>query len=429
MSLLHLLHALSGGVIPDDEYKRRLAEQQAAAGLDHNGELPPSSTQMQPPPQMQPPGDTVGADPIVVTGAHSTQRVGNPQEDTVDLPHPSVVQPSYKQDAPAEDPSQVDPNNKALLDRRAMIWNAEEAQKAAAAKAAGGEYTPRFQDGNPKDFKSHPGLQFGTHGVLRDIIGNATDFVGSLIGRKPTYREEKFQDRIYGWDQPGQEDAAMHRGMSYDRGLTQEFMANQDKIHGTDAMTAANADYKTQQGLGLKREALGNAAFGIYGAADPESAYSQGGRERMQAALDDIYPDGKAPQLPEKYDENVVKSLYTAGYKGKDVASTIQTGMRGQVTLKKTDLDNATKRLIAAGHDATTITAAQIRAEATRYAAQTSASSKAEPAPVKIGTESDILGTTQTNSYITRSDVGKGRRARVNGHVGTIYPSGVFVAD
>ena len=412
MSLLHLLHSLSGGMIPDDEERRR----RLAAEQGPGGELPPSSAPYDP------------NATIEVTGAKRTHEAPRPQSDIVDVPPPSVVQPSYKQEAPAEDPAMVDPNNKAILDRRAMLWNAEEAQKEASAKAAGGEYKPRYQNG--EDFKSHPGMQFGTHGLARDVIGNATDFLGSLVGRKPTYREEKFQDKIYGWDQPGQYEGAMHRGMSYDRGLTQEFMAQQDKIHGTDATIAANAEYKTQQSNALKRDALGSAAFGIYGAADPEQAYTQGGRERMQASLDDMYPEGKAPQLPEQYNENVVKSFYTAGYKGKDVASTINTGMRAKVALTVADRNNATRQLIAEGHDRKDITVAMITSRARENAARISASSKPEPTPSKVGVRTDILGTSTDSFYVPRGQEGQGRPFTTkNGVKGTRYPNGTFVPN
>lgn len=133
---------------------------------------------------------------------------------------PPIVAPRWA-DVAGPGPA-IDANAPALLDRRAMIFQAQEAQRQAAAQAMGQEYAPREQKN--AQFKAHPRLQFGTTGVARDIIGNLTDFVGSLIGRTPTYAREKWQDAIYGWDQPGQFEAAMSRGMQYDPERTATFM-------------------------------------------------------------------------------------------------------------------------------------------------------------------------------------------------------------
>lgn len=149
---------------------------------------------------------------IVATGARPPA--------IVPLGAPPIVAPRWA-DVAGPGPA-VDANAPALLDRRAMIFQAQEAQRQAAAQAMGQEYEPREQKN--AQFKAHPRLQFGTTGVARDIIGNLTDFVGSLIGRKPTYAREKWQDAIYGWDQPGQFEAAMSRGMQYDPERTAAFM-------------------------------------------------------------------------------------------------------------------------------------------------------------------------------------------------------------
>ena len=358
------------------------------------------------------------------------QVIANRPPPIVEAGRPQVVQPEYRNRIPERDPAAVDPNNPAFLDRRYMDWQAQEAQRAAAARAAGGEYKQQEQSANPKDFKAKPGLQFGTHGLARDIIGNVTDFVGSLIGRKPTYRKEKFMDAIYGWDQPGQYEAAMSRGMKYDPELTQNFMKTYESVHGNDEANKSLAGQREETALQKRRDSLGASATGIFSAEDPEAAYSQGGREELQYKLDALYPEGKAPQLPENYEPNTIKRFMYAGWRGTEVQRQSAATMRemGQDRRQGNDINYKTAR--DRDKNATTLTAAQIRAQAQRYSADRSASSKPDPQDkmVKTGKSQDILGLSETYYQMPQGAFSQGTRGSKNGRPGTLY-KGRFYPD
>lgn len=268
-------------------------------------ELPPSDGSV---PVAQP-AEPPEAEPITVTGGPSFDPVGAPQ----------VVQPAWANATPPPGFGAIDPNSASLLDRRKMIYDAKQAQMQAAAQASGGDYEIREQSADPTDFKAKPGLQFGTHGVLRDVIGNGVDFLGSLVGRKPTYRKEKFMDRIYGWDQPGQFEAAMNRGMEYDPELTQEFMKNITGIRNAEESTAANKEYRGTMAQSRTLDALGGLATSVVAAPNPEAEYARA-RPALQAMANKAYGVGEDGEpvyrLPETYERGALDGLTRAGYDG-----------------------------------------------------------------------------------------------------------------
>ena len=230
---------------------------------------------------------------------------------------PQIRQPEWEDaQAPVRG---VDPNAPSLVDIRSLLYNAAEDRKAAFAEAQGETYVPKYQNETGKDFKANPRLQFGTRGVLRDIIGNGVDFLGSLLGREPTYRDEKIRDKLYGWDQgPEARAAAIKRVMDYDPKAGMEIMKNLSAIDAQQQSTAATADYRAAQAQPKHLDALGAMAQGITESGKPADAYNLY-RQTMQAKLNQIYGDD-APQLPETYDEATVRTLKASGYRGSDVA-------------------------------------------------------------------------------------------------------------
>jgi len=254
--------------------------------------------------------NTVGEEDIFVPGARPVRKVMPPTPDVIAPGGPSIVQPEFVQPpANMRDPSRVDPNSPNLLDRRLMIFQAQEAQRQAAAQAAGLKYEPKTQT-SLEEFKAKPGLKFGTRGVARDIIGNAFDFVGSLVGREPTYRKERWLDEIYGWDQPGQQDAAIARAMQYDPEMTTKFLT---AISGVDAQrtnTEANQAYKKVQTEAYLAKRVGSMATALISSGDPEGLWPQY-RPAMQEHLRAL---GEPMELSEVYDPNVVNGLSRYGY-------------------------------------------------------------------------------------------------------------------
>lgn len=201
--LFSFAQALAGGGLPETEEElRKRLEQERMDAVESQPSANPNT------PAQAAPLDAAPEDAIVIEGLRK-----RPPADSIVLPKWSDV---------AGEAPVLDQNAPALRDYRGLLFNAAERQRQAMAQAMGQEYEPREQKN--AQFKAHPRLQFGTTGVARDIIGNLTDFVGSLIGRTPTYAREKWQDAIYGWDQPGQFEAAMSRGMQYDPERTATFM-------------------------------------------------------------------------------------------------------------------------------------------------------------------------------------------------------------
>lgn len=357
-------------------------------------------------------------DTVITVDGRRIKKVAPPVADVVDVPVPSVVQPEYVQRAPAGDPAAVDPNNAALLDRRHMIWQAEQAQRAAAAKAAGREYKEQDQSENLKDFKAKPGLQFGTTGLARDIIGNATDFLGGFIGRRPTYRKEKFMDAIYGWDQPGQFEAAMSRGMKYDPEMTREFMKDISGIRTQEAQRNATADYKNMQTLQLKRSNLSSAAFGIAQSDDPAATYANGGKAMLESTLQDL---GVETKLPDVYDANLISLLTRTAYKSGDIRAERSTEAQQEGQNQRNQANIESREREGAANRASRETIAEIQARARREAAR----APQDPAPVVIGYTVDPFTGSRQNITVPRVVVNKGVSGTKNGKRGYQY-NGVF---
>lgn len=319
---------------------------QAASLVPQSAELPAVDTSSAPAP------NTIGAPPAADPGIVVTARK-DPTADIGQANIPQIAQPEYLHQLPGQDPAAVDPNNPAFLDRRLMDYNANEAQKAAAAKAAGGSYTPKYQY-DIKDFKAHPGLEFGTHGVLRDIIGNAVDFLGGLIGRRPSYAREKLEDRLYGWDQPGQLPAAISRGMQYDPQATQEFLKNISSVQQAQAATQSLAESRQSSAQARALQGVTGISSGIMAAKDPAAAYKLN-KAALQKQVDAA---GLGISLPDEYDENAVSPLTNAGYTGSNLVSernsVLSNAVKAQLfregITNKTELDaadNSTKLKVA----------------------------------------------------------------------------------
>lgn len=234
-------------------------------------------------------------------------------------------------------PAPIEINSPNLIDQRAAIFNVKERRKQAEAEAMGQVYEPKYQNEVGKDFKANPNLQFGTRGVLRDIIGNAVDFLGSLVGRTPTYRDEKIRDKMYGWDQgPEARAAAINRVMEYDPQAGMEIMKSLTAMDAQRESTEATAEYRKGQSLPRILDGVSGLATSLISSGNPAAGWERA-RPALQSQLDAAYGKG-VYELPMEYDAQTVMGLTRLGYKG----STVQ---REAATI----LNDETKKLVEAG--------------------------------------------------------------------------------
>ncbi len=305
----------------------------------------------------------------------------------------------------------VNVNDPTLVDQRAMIFNAKERRRQAEAEALGQTYEPQYQNEVGKDFKANPKLQFGTRGVARDIIGNAVDFLGGLVGRVPTYRSEKIRDKMYGWDQgPEAQAAAINRVMEYDPEAGQEILKNLTAIESQRESGAATAEYRKSQALPRLLDGISGLSTALISSGNPAAGW-QRARPALQSQLDAAY--GKdVYKLPEEYDAQTVMGLTRMGYKG----ATVQ---REAATI----LTDETKKLISAAEIAfknkklITDDATRRRGQDLVYKASVGNADAArelrkfleENKLVKTGAVEDIATGTTTNQYSTAGEVRAGR--------------------
>lgn len=340
----------------------------------------------------------------------------------------TIAQPEWADlPAPERDPLAVNPNDPVLLDRRNMLFQAQEAQRAAAAKAAGQEYEPREQKGG--EFKASPGSQLGLTGVGRDIFGGVTDFLGMLIGRRPRYAESKWKDAIYGWDQPGGLEAAIHRGMQTDPERTMEFYKTIAGVKGQQEQTASMAGYRQEQANRLLMQRLGGLGSAILSSGNPEESWNRN-RRAIQAIADQALGPGTY-EVPENYSEAAARELSRIGYGPGET-------QRESAAI----LSNETKRDLAAAKNALDLKKAQMSSSDRRYVANIMAETSRgnaraalelrrwldENRLIETGRDIDLVSGSSERRYDTVGNVRQGRR--VKGPDGRMYiqrPDGSIV--
>lgn len=304
-------------------------------------------------------------------------------------------------------PAPIEINSPNLIDQRAAIFNAKERRKQAEAEAMGEVYEPKYQNEVGKDFKANPNLQFGTRGVLRDIIGNAVDFLGSLVGRTPTYRDEKIRDKMYGWDQgPEARAAAINRVMEYDPQAGMEIMKNLTAVDAQRTNAEATSEYKTAQVTARQREGITGLATAIMRAPDVNKAY-QAYRPALQKQLDTAL-GAESPELPEQYDPNIVGGLPMLSYKGSDVRQDIKS-IRDNDTKRDINLlNNALKRELANASNAVKRRGQDLAYKASIGNAEAARELRRfleENKLVKTGETEDIATGVTTNTYNTAGGI------------------------
>lgn len=372
------------------DYQKWLA--QAGGG----GELPPVAAAPAPAPAPVrvegPPTIAAPEDEIVTMGARKFDNA-------------DVQAPGWS-DLPGTTPP-VEVNSPNLTDQRALIYNSKERQKEEAAKILGIEYKPEYQKEVGKDFKANPNLQFGTKGVLRDIVGNGVDFLGSLIGRRPTYRDEKIRDKMYGWDQgPEARAAAINRVMEYDPQAGMEIMKNLTAVDAQRTNAEANAEYKTAQVADRQMRGITGLATSIMRAPDVNKAY-QAYRPALQKQLDTAL-GAEAPELPADYDPNIIGGLPMLDFKGSDVQREVASIRNNDTKQNINTLNNALKRELANASNAVKRRGQDLAYKASIGNAEAARELRKfleENRLVKTSATEDLVTGTTTNQYSTAGAV------------------------
>lgn len=209
----------------------------------------------------------------------------------------------------------------------------------------------------------HPKSEFGTHGVLRDVIGNASDFGRRLLGFAPRYNAEKSAEREYGMtsSDPNVAAASYEGARQYNAGSADSYQKDIVAQQASRANTAATTGYKDAQANARYANMLSGLGSGLLsaGLAGPDAANTayQRALPAIQANLDQIYGAG-VYQAPPQYEEAFARQLAQTGYTGANV-------QRAQSNV----MDNMTRREIANGRNLTSVEVAHIGADARKYAA------------------------------------------------------------
>ncbi len=171
----------------------------------------------------------------------------------------------------------------------------------------------------------HKNSEFGTDGVLRDVIGNVSDFGRRLLGFAPRYNEEKWLERQYGMSSTNPEVAAAAReqAMQYNPSKTMDYqkdLVTQQSQQANTAATIGSKDAQTQQRAAQILSGFGQGILNAGLGANPEQAnvLYQRALPAIQAQLDSVYGPGKM-QAPTEYDEAFLRQLSGAGYTGSNV--------------------------------------------------------------------------------------------------------------
>ncbi len=367
----------------------------------NGGELPPTNAAPAPAPapvrEKAPPTVAAPEDEIVAMGARK-------------FANADVQAPGWS-DLPGTTPP-IEVNSPNLTDQRALIYNSKERQKEEAAKILGIEYKPEYQNEVGKDFKANPNLQFGTRGVARDIIGNAVDFLGGLVGRRPTYHDEKIRDKMYGWDQgPEARAAAINRVMEYDPQAGMEIMKNLTAVDAQRTNSDATSEFKKQQVVDRQLKGITGLSTAIMRAPDVNKAY-QAYRPALQKQLDTAL-GADAPELPPEYDPNIIGGLPMLDFKGADVQREVKSIRDNDLQRWVVSSKIASAKEIAAASNATKERIARIQADSRLSVAEKYVEARkaiADDKLVETGRTEDIGTGTTSREYSPAGTVRRNAR-------------------
>lgn len=205
----------------------------------------------------------------------------------------------------------------------------------------------------------NPGSEFGTHGILRDVVGNVEDLGRRLLGFAPRYNDEKFAERAYGMSSsdPNVAAAATEQAMQYNPAKTEAYQRELETTKAQQVNSQATSAYKNSlvqtriaQQLSGAGAALG-PVMAQYNPNDPASVnIAEAQYQRMlpliKAAQAQL-PGGGA-NVPDHFDPAFVQGLMQQGYNGSNVERAMQAA--GHETAA-TDRNNAT---IQGRHEDTT---------------------------------------------------------------------------
>jgi len=264
----------------------------------------------------------------------------------------------------------------------------------------------------------HKGSEFGTNGLLRDVIGNAMDFGRRLLGFDPRYNDQKWTERAYGMtsSNPAVAAAAREQAMQYNPTKTMAYAKALDSEAAQRVSSGTTAEYRNSQAAARQATILGGLGSAVLKAnlgADPELAEINYQRmlPAIQKNLDAVYGEGVV-QAPANYDEGFIRGLTQTGMTGSNIVS-------GQNAV----LSSATRREIANGRNMTSIEVARIGADARRYAADANYRATVNRLAVQAQPIETITETEQTGSIVRPGKREVKTIVRAAGQGGGVAPS------
>lgn len=284
----------------------------------------------------------------------------------------------------------------------------------------------------------HPNSEFGTHGVLRDIVGNVSDVGRRLLGFAPRYNEEKWTERAYGMSSSNPEVAAAAReqAMQYNAGRTMDYGKDLVSEAATKANSDATNEYKNAQTQSRSANivsGLGSALLSSNLGAGPEQAQANYDRMRgaIQANLDKTYGPG-VMEAPAEYSDGFARQLAQSGYTGSNVQRAQSNVLTEQNKREIATMGDATKRAIASASNDTRIRVAGIMAQSglTRDQMKLEVARELGLAPTTVVEEESgsIVQPTKTRTT-TRGGASASPRKFMNGHWYVRGPNGEAVLD
>lgn len=254
----------------------------------------------------------------------------------------------------------------------------------------------------------HKGSEFGTQGLLRDVIGNTMDFGRRLLGFSPRYNDEKWSERAYGMtsSDPAVAAAAREQAMQYNPEKTMAYAKQLDAARAQEVSSAATASYRDSMAASRNSQLLTGLGAGLMSINNPAGAEEQYQRSlpAIRNAYAAVYGDEAAATIPEHYDANFVASLAKAGFSG-----TNYQRQEGNV------LDNNTRLEVANGRNLTALEVARINADARRYAADAVYRAAVNRAAVTGQPIETIVETEQTGSIVRPGEIKRTTVTRANG--------------
>jgi hypothetical protein len=242
----------------------------------------------------------------------------------------------------------------------------------------------------------HKNSEFGTKGVLRDIVGNVSDFGRRLLGFTPRYNEEKWTEKAYGMTSEDPNVAAMAReqAMQYNPGRTEDYAKQLEAERASRISSAATEAYRGSQVAKNSADLLTGLGGGLVALAQkggtPEQVQAQYTRMRpaMQKALDDTYGPG-VYEAPEQFDPAFVATVTRSGYDGNTYQREVAT-----------NATNDMRERVAAGKNLTALEVAKLGYDARRYAADKIYAASVNRAIIQGQPVQTVVETTPTGNIV-----------------------------